>query len=191
MDRRFQAILIVSMVGLSWLLMMVLHECGHVLHGWFSGAQLVRVELPPLGFSRTDFAGNPHPLFVAWGGGVWGCLLPLAILAAVRAGAPRYAYLATWFAGFCQIANGAYLAAGSFFRGTADDAGVILQCGGSQWHLLAFGIPAAAAGLYLWNGLGPHFGFGASGGRVDRKTAVAAAVALLVVVGLEFIFGRR
>jgi hypothetical protein len=191
MDRRFQAMLIVSMVGLSWLLMMVLHESGHLLHGWLSGAQLVRVELPPLGFSRTDFADNPHPLFVAWGGGIWGCLLPLAILAAVRFGTPCYAYLAAWFAGFCLIANGAYLAAGSLFGGTADDAGVILHCGGSQWHLLAFGIPATAAGLYLWNGLGPHFGLSASGGKVDRKAAVAVAVTLAVVVCLEVLIGCR
>ena len=34
MNRRFQALLIVSTAGLSWLLMMVLHECGHMAHGW-------------------------------------------------------------------------------------------------------------------------------------------------------------
>ncbi len=111
MNRFFQALLIVSLAGLSWLSMMALHECGHVGHGWLSGAQLVRVALPPLGFSRTDLAANPHPLFVAWGGAVWGCLLPLVLLAAVRAGLPRYAYLAAWFAGFCLMANGAYLGA--------------------------------------------------------------------------------
>jgi len=165
--------------------MMVLHECGHVLHGGLSGAHLAHVDLPPWGFSRTDFATNPHPLFVAWGGGIWGCLLPLALLALVRATAWRFTYLAAWFAGFCLIANGAYLAAGSFFRGGADDAGAILQAGGAQWQLLLFGIPVAAAGLYLWNGLGPQFGIGPSGGKVDRTAAIGMAVALLVVVLLE------
>ncbi len=185
MDRCFQALFMISTTGLSWLLMMVLHECGHVLHGWFSGAQLAQVDLPPWGFSRTDFTANPHPLLVAWGGGIGGCLLPLALLIVVRTAIPRYAYLATWFAGFCLIANGAYLAGGSFFGGGAEDAGVILQNGGAQWQLLLFGIPVVAAGLYLWNGLGPQFGLGASSGKVDRKVAIGMAVALLIVVCLE------
>jgi hypothetical protein len=184
-ERGFKALLMVATVGLSWLLMMVLHECGHVLHGWLSDARLAHVDLPPWGFSRTDFAVNPHPLFVAWGGGIGGCLLPLALLAMVRATARRFTYLAAWFAGFCLIANGAYLAAGSFFRGGADDAGVILQTGGTQWQLLLFGIPVAAAGLYLWNGLGPKFGLGPNGGKVDRTAAIGMAVAFLLVVLLE------
>lgn len=174
-----------SAAGLSWLLMMVVHECGHVLHGWLSGARLARVDLPPLGFSRTDFAANPHPLFVAWGGAIWGSLLPLAILAVARAIAPRYTYLAAWFAGFCLIANGAYLGAGALLGGGGDDAGVILQSGGARWQLLVFGLPAVAAGFYLWNGLGPHFGLGSGGGKVDRKAAVAVAAALAMVVCLE------
>jgi len=185
MNRCFQAILMLSTVGLSWLLMMAVHEFGHVLHGLLSGAAVVRVVLPPIGFSRTDFAANPHPLFVAWGGAIWGSLLPPAFWGIVYAAAPRYAYLARWFAGFCLIANGAYLAAGSFFQGREDDPGLILQLGGPRWTLLLFGIPAAALGLYLWNGLGPHFGLGPSGGRVDRRAAVVLAAALIVAVGLE------
>lgn len=174
-----------STAGLSWLLMMVLHECGHVLHGWLSGAQLVLVDLPPMGFSRTDFTANPHPLLVAWGGGIWGCLLPLAILGVVCLAMPRYGWLARWFAGFCLIANGAYLAAGLFLGGAGDDAGVVLQNGGAKWQVLCFGIPAVAAGLYLWNGLGSQFGLGAGNGKVDRKVAAAVAVALVIVVGFE------
>ena len=149
MDRFFQTLLAISMAGFSWLSIMILHECGHVINGWLSGAQLVQVVLPPCGFSRTDFAANPHPLFVAWGGAIWGCLLPLAILAAICIASARYAYLTRWFAGFCLIANGAYLAAGSFRGAGADDGSVILQEGGTQWQLLLFGIPAVVLGLYL------------------------------------------
>jgi hypothetical protein len=188
-DRFFQSLLLLSTAGLSWLLMMVLHEVGHVCHGVASGAELVAVVLPPWSFSRTDFGVNPHPQFVAWGGAVWGCLIPLAILAAVRITAPRHAYLARWFTGFCLIANGAYLVGGGFCSGGADDASVILQQGGTRWLLLAFGIPAVAVGLYLWHGLGPRFGLGPTNGRVDRKTAVGMAVALLVVVCAEIALG--
>ncbi len=66
---------------------------------------------------------------------------------------------------------------------------MILQHGGTRWQLLAFGIPTVAAGLYLWNGLGPHFGLGSRGGKVDRKAAVRVTVALLVVVCLEIAMG--
>lgn len=183
MNRLFQALLIVSTAGLSWLLMMVVHELGHVGHGWLSGARLDVVYLPLVGFSRTDFFANPHPLFVAWGGPVWGCLLPLVFWAVVRRFANSYAYLAAWFAGFCLVANGAYLLGGAFrAAGRADDGGVILQHGGARWQLFAFGIVAVSTGLYLWNGLGPYFGFGTAGGRVDRRVAVGAAIALVIMI---------
>lgn len=204
LNRIFQSLLILSTVGFSWLSMMALHECGHVLHGWLSGAKPAGVYLPLIGFSRTEFAANPHPLFVVWGGPLWGCLLPLAILAGVRllsataAGgfatktAKRYGYLATWFAGFCLIANGGYLAGGAFLGGGgADDPGVILQHGGARWQLLAFGLPAIAAGLFLWNGLGPYFGLGPSRGKVDRTAAVGVTIALLLVACAAVLIGNR
>ncbi len=96
--------------------------------------------------------------------------------------ARHYAYLAAWFAGFCLIANGGYLLGGAFLAGGADDGGVILQHGGARWQLLAFGVPAIAAGLYLWNGLGPYFGLGESRGKVDRKAAVGVTVALACAI---------
>ena len=183
MHRCFQALLIFSIAALSWLMMLAVHESGHVLNGWLSGAKLDAVHLPLLGFSRTDFAVNPHPLFVAWGGPLWGSVLPLAICIATRCfAAKRHLYLLAWFAGFCLIANGAYLLGGAFLTGGGDDGGVILQHGGARWQLAGFGALALAAGLYLWNGLGPYFGLGPSGGKVDRKAAVALAVALACVV---------
>lgn len=207
-NRFHQSLLIISAVGLSWLLMMALHECGHVLHGWLSGAELANVYVPPIGFSRTEFAVNPYPLFVVWGGPLWGCLLPLSILAGVQllgatngrgfmavgntasVAARRYGFLIAWFAGFCLIVNGGYLAGGVFLcHGGADDPSVILQHGGARWQLLAFGAPAIAAGLYLWNGLGPNFGLGPARGRVDRKAAVGVAVAFLLALFLTLLLG--
>jgi hypothetical protein len=187
MNRCFQAMLIFSTLCLSWLLMMAVHELGHVLSGWLSGARLPHVDLPIVGFSRTDFAANPHPVWVAWGGALWGSALPLAVFTVWRLATRRHVALPAWFAGFCLVANGAYLFGGALLAGGADDAGDILQHGGVRWPLLAFGAIALPAGLLLWNGLGPYFGLGPSRGRVDRRVAVAVAAALAAVVVAEWL----
>ena len=188
----FQALLIFSTAAASWLLMLAVHESGHVLHGWLSSATLDAVHLPLFGFSRTDFAANPHPLFVAWGGPCWGSVLPLVVFLVARCfAAKRHLYLLAWFAGFCLLANGGYLLGGAIVSGGGDDGGVILQNGGARWQLVAFGVVAVAAGLYLWNGLGPYFGLGASRGEVDRKAAVGVTIALVAIVCLQALLANR
>jgi hypothetical protein len=189
--RGFQTLLIVSTAAVSWLGMMAAHECGHVLHAWFSGGKVADVILFPLAISRTDVWPNPYPLLVAWGGAIWGCAIPLAALAVARLLAPRYAWLARWFAGFCLIANGGYLLGGSFLSGgTADDGGVLLAYGASRWQLAAFGLPAIAAGLYLWNGMGPRFGQGEAKGKVDRRAALGVFMLLVAVLAVELLFAH-
>ncbi len=180
--RLAQTALIVTTVAASWYGMTALHESGHLWHGWLSGAKVKAIHLPVIGFSaRTDFATNPHPLFVAWGGVIWGSLFALALLWLTKLRRIRCWYLAAWFAGFCLIANGAYLIGGTFSTGGGDDGGTILRYGGTRWQLLAFGLTATSFGLYLWNGLGPSFGLGASEGRVDR-TAVGIVMATLFLL---------
>jgi hypothetical protein len=76
MDRLYQAILIASILGLSWLGMQVVHEAGHVLVAWAGGETVYRVVLHPLAISRTDTSHDRHPLLVVWGGPVLGVLLP-------------------------------------------------------------------------------------------------------------------
>jgi len=181
MLRFHQLLLILSTIALGWLAMMGVHELGHVISATASGGTVTRVVLHPLSFSRTDVTPNPHPLFVGWGGAVWGCLIPLALLAVVRATARSHTYLAAFFAAFCLIANGVYLAVGSFFP-DGDDAGVIMAAGGPHWTLVLFGLITVPAGLYLLNGLGPHFGLGAAAGNVDRRAAIAVTFALVVWV---------
>jgi hypothetical protein len=61
------ATIVVLNLWLSWLGMMAVHELGHVLHAWLSGAVVARVVLGPFEMSRTDLWRNPHPLFVAAG----------------------------------------------------------------------------------------------------------------------------
>ncbi len=183
--------LIVSVLGFSWLGMMAVHELGHVLAAWGSGGVVARVDLHPLGLSHTRLVANPCPLWVVWGGPVLGCLIPLVPLVLVRLFAREYVYLARFFAGFCLIANGAYLAGGAVYGGnTLDDGAVILNNGGALWQLLLFAAATVPAGLWMLNGLGKYFGLGneRSPGGVDRRVAIGAAVALVALVVIEILF---
>ena len=189
MNRFFQILLITSMLAFSWLGMMAVHELGHVVHLGFSGGTVETVVVHPLAISRTDAGENPHPLVVAWGGPIWGCLFPLGGLLVARRLAPSHAYLARFFAGFCLVANGAYLAGDAYVRG--GDGRDLIAHGTPPWVLIVFGVTAVAGGLCLWNGLGPHFGLGDARGRVDRRAAWGVSIALAVLIVLEMaVFGR-
>jgi hypothetical protein len=181
-SRRFdQVVLVASTLGFCWLGMQVLHEFGHVLAGWAVGETVERVVLHPLALSRTDVSHDRHPLLVIWGGPVVGSALPLASLGVARVRRSGLAFLLRFFAGFCLIANGAYLGVGAFAR--VGDAGDLLRHGAPRWTLIAFGLVCAPAGLRLWHGLGPRFGLGDAGGEVDRR-AVGWALGLVAVLVL-------
>ena len=185
-ERFFQALLITSTVALSWLGMMAVHEIGHVAHLWLSGGTVDYVLLHPARLSYTQPGENPWPLFVAAGGAVWGCGLPLALWLIVCRMVPAQAYLPRFFAGFCLVANGAYLGADAFIAG--GDARELMARGTPPWLLVAVGVPAVACGLYLWHGQGQNFGLGHVGAKVDRRAAVSITVALAVLVALELAF---
>jgi hypothetical protein len=136
--------------------MMAVHEAGHVLHAWVSGGTVSAVRVPLGGFSVTEFSTNPRPHFVAWGGAVWGCILPLMLYGVWRAFRLPGRAGVQFFAGFCLVANGAYLGVG-WVTG-AGDAGDLLTCGTPVWGMIAFGAIAAAGGLYLWHLLGVEGG---------------------------------
>ena len=127
-----------------WWGMMLVHEAGHALAAIATGGRVVRVEWPLVGFSRTDVAPNPHPLVVIWGGPALGALMPLSMALLSRACRRRRVTIEV-FSGFCLLANGVYLAAGSL--GRIGDAGDLLRHGAAPWTLWAIGLPLAAAGL--------------------------------------------
>lgn len=183
MPRIHQGVLIISTLALSWLLMMAVHELGHMLHAWFSGGIVTNVLLHPLAISRTYVSPNPHPLLVAWGGAVWGCAIPLVAWLAARWAVPRYAYLPRFFAGFCLIANGAYLTGGIWM--TAGDVADIVRHGCPIWIPAVCGLPLVAGGLFLWHGLGSHFGIGKSKEEVNRAVAWSVLVIFVVLFVVE------
>lgn len=186
-ERRDQIVLIVSFIGFSWLGMQVVHESGHVLAAWLTGAQIERVVLHPLTISQTQVLYNPSPLTEIWAGPLVGALLPLAIwLIAWRLRAPGL-YLFRFFAGFCLVANGIYIGMDAFL-GFGDGA-ELLRHGAPRWLLVAFGVIALASGFALWNRLGPHFGLGEAKGVVNRQAATVSLSLFTLVVLVEVLAG--
>ena len=189
MRRLNQIVLIGTFVGFSWLAMQAVHELGHVLGGVAGGGKVVKVVLHPCTFSRTDVYPNPHPLSEVWSGAVVGAILPLlALLVAARLRCPGL-YLFRFFAGFCLMANGVYLAIGSL-QGIGD-AGELLAYGSPRWPLILFGIATVLPGLYLWNGLDTRFGLGEARGKVSRSATVVSLCLFAAVVGVEMLVGSR
>jgi hypothetical protein len=181
-DRIHQVLLIASVFLGSWLGMQAIHELGHVLGAVGTGGQITRVVLHPMTISRTDFSVNPHPLAVAWAGPIAGVLLPLSFLGIATGLRIPGAFVFRFFAGFCLIANGAYLAAGSINR--VGDAGELLRHGSPLILHWLFGLMAVPAGLLLWHQQGHHFGLGAAGGQVQTRVAYASLVVCLLLAGL-------
>ena len=167
-------------------MMQAVHELGHATATWATGGHVAKVVLHPLTFSRTESVGSANQLAVVWNGPAAGVDLPLLILVFAYAFRWKWIYLVQFFAGFCLIANGAYLACGSFAR--VGDAGDLIRLGAPKWCLWLFGLIAVPLGLYLWNGLGPSFGRGEAKGKVDWRAAIGSAAVLAVVVIMEMSF---
>jgi hypothetical protein len=151
-NRALLLLLLAPFLYACWLSMMALHEIGHVLHAWTSGATVCAVRVPLAGFSITEFSTNPHPHFVAWGGPIWGCVLPLLAWSTFVLLRLPVRQSVQFFAGFCLIANGAYIGVGWMVR--AGDAADLIAYGTPAWALVAFGVIATGVGLYLWHLLG-------------------------------------
>ncbi len=82
----------------------------------------------------------------------FGGLLPLIGWFLTRPAMGRRARAWAFFAGFCLIANGAYLATVLFMPvGDTED---LLRLGTPAWTMAAVGAPMFGAGLWLWHSLG-------------------------------------
>jgi hypothetical protein len=187
MRRQPQLVLIVCLLTACWLAMQVVHEFGHVLGAWFTGGEVAKVVLRPWTFSRTEMVANPDPVLVAWAGPMVGAALPLLTWLAAKALQCPGDYLLRFFAGFCLIANGAYIGGGALDR--LGDAGDLQRHGSPMWALFLFAAITVPAGLLLWHREGRHFGFGGSGGKVEGLAVAASALALAGALVLEFVFG--
>ena len=185
MKRLSQTVLIATFVAFSWLAMQCVHELGHVAGAWITGATIERVFLHPLSFSRTDLSSNPHPSFVSWAGAVIGATIPLLAFLLAHALRIPGVYLFRFFAAFCLVTNGLYLAVGSI--NGVGDSGDLLNCGSQRWHLIAFGIVTVPLGFYLCNGLGPKFGFGPTQAKVSPSATIVSAALFSAILIFEIL----
>lgn len=189
MKRVEQIILIASFLAFSWLAMQAVHELGHVTGAWLTKAEVTKVALHPSILSRTELGHNPEPTVVVWSGPLAGVLLPLlALLLAWLFRSPGI-YLFRFFAGFCLIANGVYIAFGPVTGGA--DSAIMIQYGSPRWLLALFGILTIPPGLYLWHNQGRCFGLGEKGGQVNPLAVIVSVVLLVLLAGVELIVNSR
>ena len=189
MSRFNQLLLIGTLLPLCWLLMQAVHELGHVIGAQCTEGTVTKVVLHPLTISRTDVQPNPSPSFVVWAGPIVGCLLPIGLLTASKLRPNSIHPLIRFFAGFCLIANGAYIGFGSFDG--IGDAGEMLKNGTPIWCLWLFGALTIPTGLLLWHGLGSHFGLGETHSPVGRTAIYLSAGLLILTLVLEVMFSSR
>ena len=183
-SRTQQIIFILSWLGLCWYGMMAVHELGHVTGALVTGGQVQQVVLHPATISRTDVSPNPRPLVVVWCGPILGCGLPLLIWRLLVRRGETLSQLAAFFAGFCLIANGAYVAIGSLDG--IGDSGVMLSHGSPAWTLVGFGAVTFPSGMLVWHRMGSVREFLASPAQIKFGLAFGTFAALALALALQF-----
>ena len=191
MDRCFQALLMFSTAVLSWLLMLVLHESGHTMAGWLTGRG------SPGCISRCWASRTPNSPSIrirCWWRGAGPCGEAFCRWRFSRppAASPPNA-ASTSSPGSPASASSPTARTYWAARSSAAARTTVASSFGlpARWQLFAFAVPAVAAGLTLWNGLGPYFGLGPSRGKVNRTVAIAVTLALIIVVCAEALIANH
>jgi hypothetical protein len=187
--RCHQILLVVSILWLSWLTMMLVHECGHVLGALATRGQVRRVVWHPAVISRTDVRPNPHPLIEVWAGPIFGSAVPFVVAAAASLLRLRVAYLSWVIAGFCLIANGAYIAIGASHP--IGDAQELVAHGMARWPMGVFGSIAVATGFWIWHRVSPRLGFGPLPAEISARHAYLTLAVAATMTAVGFAFGDR
>ncbi len=184
-----RSLLLLSSAALYWLLFMAIHESGHILAAFLTGGHVTHIVLHPLALSRTDVSPNPHPMAVCWTGPLWGAVAPLVLWAIWRAVATSGQKWLQGLAGFCLIANGAYLASGiGWPAGDTDD---LLRMGVRVWWLPVVGVPLTGVGLVFLHRLGPRLGTGQMSATAIRGALIGTVLGLMGVSAIMVVCGAR
>ncbi len=183
MQRLHQFVFMISVLMLSWLGMMIVHELGHVVGAVVTGGTVGRVVLHPMTISRTEILPNPNPLIVVWLGPLTGCLLPIGIWSMLPTRLVVVRQVALFFAGFCLLANGCYILFGSVDG--VGDCGVMMQHGSPFWTLIAFGGVSIPSGIVAWHRLGSVKTFLRNPGLIDPVVAWSLLAILMLLTAVE------
>jgi len=188
MTRR--VLIIALLLAGSWYAMMLVHEFGHIIAAWATGSKVDAVHVPWVGFSQTLVPTTQWPRAVTSSGPIFGTLLPLFIWLTARRisslARRGWSVIARFFAAFCLLANGVYI--GSALLSPVGDAEELVRVGVPAWALTALGLPAAALGIALWNGIAKNLdgtaNVNARHARVTLRQSLVWLVCVLVVVGI-------
>jgi hypothetical protein len=101
--------------------------------------------------SQTIVDPDPDPRLVTEGGPTWGVAIPVLACALARVIRRRVPEPLKFFAGFCLIANGVYMAVGRMWRNT--DAGDLVRMNVPLTAIIAYGVAATLFGLAIWHRL--------------------------------------
>jgi len=97
---------ITFLISVSWCVMVVSHETGHIIGGNCGGGTMIDADIRPWHLPYSIFDPDPHPLITLWSGLLLGVTFPLLLAIVGR----RHEL---WFvAGFCMLANGLYIGTG-------------------------------------------------------------------------------
>ncbi|PQO33473.1 hypothetical protein C5Y96_11585 [Blastopirellula marina] len=181
----FVLLFCLAWLGVCWLGMMAVHELGHIAAAIASGGSVTKVVLSPVAISRTDVSPNPYPALVVWLGPIFGALFPLLIWSVIPRSWVWPKGLLQFFAGFCLIANGAYLGIGSLEQ--VGDCKEILRTGSPVWTMWLFGLLAIPSGFWLWHQLGSPVELMKEDSPINSKAAWWAATALALIAGTAWL----
>ena len=136
------------MLGVSaWCVMTTVHELGHLIGGWATGATLVDADLWPWHLPYSIFDPDPQPLVTLWSGPILGAAAPVL-------GALFLRREWAWFiAYFCILANGMYITAGLYSGDSQLDTTKLLRNGA---HPIAIWVYCGLTLLLGYTGLRRH-----------------------------------
>ncbi|MDB4731902.1 M50 family metallopeptidase [bacterium] len=171
-----------SIICLSWFFMQAVHEFGHISAALMTGGTILLIDLHPLHISHTLISPNPQPVIVIWAGPIVGVLLPLVLYLVCCKFFQNMVHLLRFFAGFCLIANGAYL--GSIAIEAVGDARDFLVENVPIYFPLTFAIITVPSGFLLWNNQGAIFGIGKNGRTISLQESGIAVSMLITWIGI-------
>lgn len=159
-----------SLIAMVWWQMQTVHELGHILAALSLNEQIAEINLHPLQLSHTLLESHHYSTIFLWSGPLFGVLLPFALWQLSCFYKRDWSHVLRFYAGFCLIANGAYL--GSAAISAVGDAKDLLNQRVPDYYLFTFGAITIPVGFWLWNGQGAKFGLGKNAEDVATKRAL-------------------